>query len=115
MPFDEHLQIMVVQLWGTFLCIISRCPLEELDAVANRFIKSWAGIPLYGSNPVLLYLPKTEKGLGVVKLSHYWANLGLVREHLLKYSGDPCIRELARIRLHKAQLNAQTWALPTAL
>ena len=89
---------------------------EELDDIANRYIKSWAGILLHGSNPVLLYLPKTEKGLGIVKLSHYWANLGLVREHLLKYSGDPYIRKLAGIRLHKAQLNTQLkWTAPTAL
>ena len=62
---------------------------EELDAIANRSIKRRVGLPLRGTNPVLLYLPKTEAGLAIVKLSHYFSNLGLVREHILKVLQGP--------------------------
>lgn len=89
---------------------------EDLDATANRFIKNWSQLPLHGPNPVILYLPRREKGLGIIKLVHYYQNLALVREHLLKYSSDPHIQELAKRRLKRAQQNGQKkWTAPVAL
>ena len=89
---------------------------DELDALANSFIKKWFGLPLHGPNPVILYLPKKEKGFGMVKLTNYFKDLGVVREHLLKYSGDPVVRQLAERRLTQAKANDQKkWTAPTAL
>jgi hypothetical protein len=90
--------------------------IEDLDAMANRYIKPWFGLPLHGPNPVIIYLPKDEKGLGMTKLTHYFMSMGVVREHLLKYSGDPCIRRLAEFRLARAEQNEQKkWTAACAL
>jgi len=70
----------------------------------------------YGTNPLILYLPKKDKGLGVVNLVFYHENLGLVREHLLKYSGDPVIVHLAARRLEKAKADKKrVWRPAVAL
>jgi len=89
---------------------------EELDALANGFIKKWFGLPLHGPNPTVLYLPREEKGFAMTKLTHYFKNIGLVREHLLKYSGDAVVRQLAERRLERAKANSQKkWKAPEAL
>ena len=52
----------------------------------------------------------------MVKLTNYFKDLGVVREHLLKYSGDPVVRQLAERRLTQAKANDQKkWTAPTAL
>ena len=91
--------------------------MDDLDALANGFIKKWFGLPLHGPNPAILYLPREDKGFGMVELTHYFQKLGVVREHLLKYSGDPVVRQqLAEWRLTRAKANDQKkWAAPTAL
>ena len=40
----------------------------ELQALANAYVKKWVGMARYGTNPLILYLPKKDKGLGVVNL-----------------------------------------------
>ena len=90
--------------------------IEELDALANQYIKRWVGIPLHGANPVILYLPRKEKGFGITKLTHFFMNMGIVREHLLKYSDDPVIRRLAERRLADAREDGRKkWVAPLAL
>ena len=69
-----------------------------------------------GPNPTVLYLPRDEKGFAMTKLTHYFKNTGVVREHLLKYSGDPVVRQLAERRLERAKANSQKkWTAPEAL
>ena len=47
---------------------------------------------------------------------HYYQNLGLVREHILKYSSDLNIQRVAERRLLRAQQNGQKkWTAPVAL
>jgi hypothetical protein len=49
---------------------------DGLDALANGFIKKWFGLPLHGPNPVILYLPREDKGFGMVKLAHHFRSSG---------------------------------------
>ena len=61
-------------------------------------------------------MPKKDKGLGVINLEHFYENLGIVREHLLKYSGDPVIVRLAARRLARAKADRhRKWHAPMAL
>ena len=90
--------------------------MEDLQSIANAFIKSWVGMARYGTNPIIIYTPKKAKGLGVINFEHYYENLGLVREHLLKYSGDPVIVRLAKRRLDMAKADRhRKWHAPVAL
>ena len=41
---------------------------RELEAMATRFIKQWAGLAK-SANPNLLYLPKRDSGLNLPSLS----------------------------------------------
>ena len=71
---------------------------------------------LHGPNSVILYLPRSEKGLGIIKLTHYFKNGAIVREHLLKHSDDPVIRRLAERRLEQGRENAHLkWTAPEQL
>ena len=89
---------------------------ESLHATANQYVKRWAGLSLQGPNPTILYLPRKEKGLGIFHLVHFFQNLGLVREYLLKYSVDPYVVELAKWRLQRDNGNEQAkWRATIAL
>ena len=89
---------------------------EDLQSIANAYVKKWAGMAKCGTNPIILYMPKKSNGLGVINLEHYYENLGLVREHLLKYSGDPVIVRLAERRLEKAKADRhRKWHASVAL
>ena len=81
--------------------------LTQLEELANSAVKKWAGVSRYGTNPILLYLPRKKGGLGIVKLTFFAQRLALVREHLLKYSRDPVISRLAERRLQVATDNCQ--------
>ena len=51
-----------------------------------------------------------------MKLTYFFQKLGLVREHLLKYSGDPVIVRLAERRLARgAEEQKRKWQAPVAL
>jgi hypothetical protein len=89
---------------------------ESLYDMANQFVKRWAGLSLQGPNPTIIYLPKKEKGLGIHHLVHFFQNLGVVREYLLKYSVDPYVVKLAEWRLQRDRDNAQAkWRATIAL
>ena len=89
---------------------------EDLQRIANAYVKKWVGMARFGTNPIILYMPKKDKGLGVINLEHFYENLGIVREHLLKYSGDPVIVRLAARRLARAKADRhRKWHAPMAL
>ena len=89
---------------------------EDLQRIANAYVKKWVGMARFGTNPIILYMPKKDKGLGVINLEHFYENLGIVREHLLKYSGDPVIVRLAARRLARATADRhRKWYAPMAL
>jgi hypothetical protein len=89
---------------------------EGLQNIANAYIKKWVGMAKFGTIPIILYMPKKDKGLGVTNLVNYYEDLGIVREHILKYSGDPMIVRLAERRLTRAKADQhRKWKAPIAL
>ena len=67
---------------------------HELEAVANRFLKRWSGLPR-GGNTAILHLGSSNRaGLHVKQLSTFWKQMQVVRMDILKHSADPRCRRI---------------------
>ena len=67
---------------------------HELEAMATRFIKRWAGLAK-SANPNLLYLPRRDSGLNLPSLSFLYKQLQVSRQRQILTSADPCVRRIA--------------------
>ena len=71
---------------------------EQLQAIANRSLKQWAGLPRSG-NTTILHLGKSNRaGLHVKFLPTFWKQMQIVRLDILKHSSDSrCSRLYERL------------------
>ena len=67
---------------------------REVEAMATRFLKRWAGLAK-SANPNLLYLPKRDSGLELLSLSFLYKRLQVSRQGQILTSADPCVRRIA--------------------
>ena len=78
---------------------------RELETMATKFLKQWAGLAK-SANPNLLYLPQKEGGLTLPALSSLYKQLQVSRQCQILTSADPCVRRIAEKGL-QAEASAQ--------
>ena len=79
----------------------------ELDSLATRYIKRWAGLTK-SANTSTLFLPHSLGGLNLPQLSTAYRNLQVSRQIQLLTSHDGCVRFLADQSLKREQ--CASWA-----
>ena len=67
---------------------------KELDSLATRFLKRWSGLTK-SANTAILYLPHSQGGLNLPRLSTMYKKLQVSRHTQLLTSRDGCVRFLA--------------------
>ena len=78
---------------------------REMEAMATRFLKKWAGLAK-SANPNLLYLPQIDGGLNLSSLSSLYKRLQVSRQCQLLTSADPCVRRIAE-KAFQSEITAQ--------
>ena len=73
---------------------------KELDSLATRFLKRWSGLTK-SANTAILYLPHSQGGLNLPRLSTMYKKLQVSRHTQLLTSRDGCVRFLADRCLQK--------------
>lgn len=73
---------------------------KELDVIAHRYLKSWAGLYRQADLGVL-YRSRKHFGLGLSKVSNHFKKMGIVKCLLLKNSADANVRTLYKVRLKR--------------
>ena len=61
---------------------------KDLQAMATRYLKRWAGLPR-GANPSILYRKRENKGLQLKALTTHLKCMQVVKYHIVKYAVDP--------------------------
>ena len=67
---------------------------KDLEAPATRFLKKWYGLAK-PANPAILFLPKSQHGLGLTSPVDKFKSLQVSAAHQLHSSSDPSIISLA--------------------
>ena len=75
---------------------------RELDSLATRYIKRWAGLTK-SANTAILYLPHSKGGLNLPRLSTVYKKLQVSRQTQLLTSRDGCVRFLADRNLRREE------------
>ena len=85
---------------------------RELDPLATRYIKRWAGLAK-SANTAILYLPTSEGGLNLPHLSTLYKKLQVSRQTQFMSSRDGCVRFLAD-RILRQELSSKRRAFKPA-
>ena len=67
---------------------------RQLEAMATRYLKKWAGLAK-SANTALLYLPQKKGGINLPSLTSLYKRLQVSHQSQLLMSRDPCVRYLA--------------------
>ena len=67
---------------------------RQLEVLATRYLKKWAGLAKSAST-ALLYLPQKKGGMNLPSLTSLYKRLQVSHQSQLLMSQDPCVRYLA--------------------
>lgn len=94
--------IVSVLCWQMMIYDPAKVLGTKLETIARPFLKLWSGLAL-SANDTMLYLPMSEKGLGLKNLSIVLKQLQVSKLHILKHSEDPKVRQLYANKKEKAE------------
>ena len=81
---------------------------QQLEAVATRFLKRWSGLPRPANTAILHLGSSNRAGLHIKQLSTFWKQMQAVRMDILKNSSDPrCSRLYDRLLANQSQWSRQ--------
>ena len=84
--------------WLSWLLTTKELPITwdewQLEAMATRYLKKWAGLAR-SANTALLYLPQKKGGMNLPSLTSLYKRFQVSRQSQLLMSRDPCVRYLA--------------------
>ena len=81
---------------------------QQLEAVATRFLKQWSGLPRPANTAILHLGSSNRAGLHIKQLSTFWKQMQAVRMDILKSSSDPrCSRLYDRLLANQSQWSRQ--------
>ena len=77
---------------------------QQLEAVATRFLKQWSGLPRPANTAILHLGSSNRAGLHIKQLTTFWKQMQIVRLDILKSSSDPrCSRLYDRLLAKQSQ------------
>jgi len=80
----------------------------ELESIANRFLKTWAGLYVRAITSVL-YRPREKFGLQLCSLVDFYKILQVGKAYLLKYSSDSTLNRLYTSMLARHEALKHIW------
>ena len=83
--------------------------IQEIDAKATQILKKWLGLHIT-ANPAILYLPKSDHGLGLPSIIDKLKAMQLVKAHIVTHSKDHITSAIAAaVATKQAESYTKQW------